>query len=770
MTYPTSNPVNKHDLTRSSDISVSRTSPTMEPSAFIQDAISSVSSMAITSSSDVQKLATIYTYKDAPVHPRPMSASLPIHGFCKLQSLGLIAMSSLKEEPHRKGFITCRIAVKRADQNYPQKLHLKPKDIMNSQNFAALCRQLRIEEKAAFFVCPKTQRGGFLIPMDASVDGCDYALYCWVANLNDMSHLFHEEDEFSCQKHQEINQQHINDFNEADLWKPPASPQHEAIDSSGLKNDFGEETVLWQPSTPPVTESFELYTPSVHVEEGSSSKNMVMPSSTSDMASSEIQLDKFHTDRGAAAADEFYSSLTRSLDTRADSMLYHMRNFNGWVKATQILELDPVTFYSTASHASKKRKRTQHPLRVLDLACGKGGDLGKWVLHKRGIESYVGIDVARGSLLDAAFRARKMKDQLKECVFTCADLGSDVPGRTKSSKHKRMQKLLTWSIKHDNPSENPNFQFVRGGGIAETDKFDVVSIQFAIHYMMSNITRARRFFHTVSQLLEIGGNLIATTIDARVVLEHMMNTGYNFHYDSVKNRDEDVIISVGNNACQLKFHSNVVEKIFHAEGRDDSCLNSDLFGLEYTFTLIEGQDHAVGVGHAVDLPEWLTPLPVLVALGEEAGLVLEYASNFHDFYDERKDPIKNHKAHGALYNMNVLNRSGTISEQEWEISRMYMAIKFRKERESKIVIDDTDSDHDDDQSLEEGKDGGETLDKSPAPGMVDMKDPKVAKLYMTAMSKAKSMYSDEWPELTSKERTMKANEVFVEMMNRRMEE
>lgn len=37
-------------------------------------------------------------------------------------------------------------------------------------------------------------------------------------------------------------------------------------------------------------------------------------------------------------------------------------------------------------------------LRVLDLACGKGGDLGKWASHPDGVEKYVGSDIAFGSL------------------------------------------------------------------------------------------------------------------------------------------------------------------------------------------------------------------------------------------------------------------------------------------------------------------------------------------------------------------------------------
>jgi mRNA (guanine-N7-)-methyltransferase len=422
----------------------------------------------------------------------------------------------------------------------------------------------------------------------------------------------------------------------------------------------------------------------------------------------------FHANAGAAAADEFYSRLTRNLDTRADSRLYHMRAFNGWVKATQIAELDPDTSSSAAANNGKKRSR-RAPLRVLDLACGKGGDLGKWVLHQRCMENYVGVDVARGSLIDAAIRARDMAkrkaSRLRKCTFTLADLGEDVPGRRRSLKARRMQKLLTWTLQNETDKEkqvNPKFVAEEGGGIAETDKFDVISIQFAIHYMMSTRKRARRFFHTVSSLLEIGGNLIATTIDARVVIEKIMALGLDLHFDEFDyheevdepsnedihhngnkrrriNDENEVTVTVGSGVCRLRFDGAVIRKIFQPSNTAD-----DMFGLQYTFTLVEGADHAAGVGEAVDLPEWLTPLPALKELAEEAGLEMEYASNFHSFYAERKDPAKFPAAHNALYNMKVLNRNGTISEQEWEVSRMYVAVKFRKVRESTIHISDED--------------------------------------------------------------------------------
>lgn len=114
------------------------------------------------------------------------------------------------------------------------------------------------------------------------------------------------------------------------------------------------------------------------------------------------------------------------------------------------------------------------------LHCITFSKLGKWILHNRRIGNYVGIDVARGSLGDAALRARKMR-QLNKCVFTCADLGADVPGRLKSSKHTKMQKLLSWSLKDDDGYGDPKFELLRGGGISESDRFDVV--RYVVHHV-----------------------------------------------------------------------------------------------------------------------------------------------------------------------------------------------------------------------------------------------------------------------------------------------
>jgi SAM-dependent methyltransferase len=752
MPYPKDEPKCKHKLISHQGLSVSRLEPKRKPIDLVKMAKSNHISHF------PKHIADIYTYKEAPTDPVPLG-SFHLYGFCDSSSIPI--SSSFQGDPTMEGTMTCRIGVKNAAGTYK----LDAASIQNSKNFAVLIRQLRKEDQSVFFACTKTQRGGFIVPMeddeshDASLDFC---AYFFVASLDEFHSILGDDNigddadnnHHRKTRHEEMQQNTVSSMEVTSLWTPgDTQPQ-----------SMGIEEESWTLHEPMQRQNVSID----HME-----NDMHMEVDTHDST--------FHTDEGAAAADAFYSSLKRSLNTRADSILYHMRNYNGWVKATQIAELDPYTIDRSSGNKAndKKRKRKGESLRVLDLACGKGGDLGKWILHKRGIANYVGIDVARGSLVDAALRARNMKQfEGRGCIFTCADLGSDVPGRPKSSKSKKMQKLCSWSLKDDNGIGNPEFHMVRGGGIGMEDTFNVVSIQFAIHYMMSSLKRARRFFHTVSQLLDIGGNLICTTIDSRVVMELMMNTGYDFHFRDEPSQnekdDKPLIISVGKGACQLKFRREIVKRIFRSSivngGEEQSYLHSDNFGLEYTFTLTEGEDHASGVGQVVDLPEWLTPIPVLERLAEEAGLVLEYASNFHEFFDLRKDPMAHYAAHSALYNMNVLNRNGSISEQEWDISRMYVAIKFRKEHEPSFVLEDSDDDESDNDSVEVAgvQSSNPTLKDESMNDNVKTND--VLKELPRAMMIAKQKCGDDWQDMSNEQRKSKINEELSKLTSQQHEE
>ena len=630
---------------------------------------------------NVPKVANLYSYATS---ERPLSRDLLVVGFASV---------SFYQQVEHLWSNTQLLTVKKKDDRLPEK------DLHNTEALATWLHKLGTK----LAVTAKDKYGRFALLRAVSSDDlyADCMVQCYVGEVDKVKEYL---DAGKAAPANGLWQPPEEESNTGGLWQPPPEA---STSNGGLWQPPEEDNTappLWQPET------FE---------------GTVGPWEADD-SSRKRPRETFHQDSGAAAADQFYSNLTRSLDTRADSKLYHMRAFNGWVKATQIAELDPKTSNRGA-------------LRVLDLACGKGGDLGKWVLHDRGILNYVGSDVARGSLQDAAIRARAMRKKLPRCTFTCADLGADVPGRLRSAKHTYMQKLLTWSLEKESEYAHgdPDFKMVRGGGISMSDKFDVVSIQFAIHYMMSSRQRARRFFQTVSELLDIGGNLIVTTIDARVVMDHMLKLGLNYHYLNVTEDPGAVTVKVGGGACQIRFEPETVKRIFSSSSDGTEQDADDLFGLEYTFTLVEGSDHASGVGDAVNLPEWLSPLPLLKSLAADAGLELDYAQNFHEFFKERENPASFSSAHTALYNMKVLNRKGSISSEEWEISRLYMALKFRKVRESRISLDESDDEAQPDDEM----------------GIDDI-DPEVKmKLMPMAMMKAKKAAGAEWKGLLPDEKT-----------------
>lgn len=732
-------PKNKHDLT--CPFSPNAKTPLQESSFCFSSTQSLFQRLKEAElEKDKDAYAAVYSYSDAP--QPPLSRVLAIIGVAHV-SLSVVRRLVGDDDDLPDCLSKCTIAVKRGDGKYLKSLD--GHSSMNSKAFARLIQRLRAEKFVAILASDKYNRFGILKPLDTlgteQYQEEDFFCHCYFGKIQEVKQFLTQgiastktttsqeylqppkihnsfDHEHDPKPHNEWENQDGDNAGNGELWQPPG---------------FGDTgTSLWQP---PTSEQGDIWQPSGSEQQGESWQpyNSSNPSTAGqkrkleEMDQSDANGNEFHANKGAAAADAFYSGLTRSLDTRADSRLFHMRAFNGWVKATQIQELDPKTKIG--------KKVGIGPMRVLDLACGKGGDLGKWVLHPRGVKEYVGSDVARGSLKDAAIRARQMRNRLKHCTFICADLGYNVPGRLKSPKQKLMEKLLTWSLheENDRASGEPIFQMIRGGGVKEDQMFDVVSIQFAIHYMMQTRQRARRFFHTVSQLLEVGGNLIATTIDARMVISHLMNLGRDLHFDdedSIK-YEEPYEIKVGAGACRIVFQPEIVRKIMN---------NDDLFGLEYTFTLVEGSDHGAGVGDAVNLPEWLTPIPVLQALGEEVGLELESVENFHEFYAHRKDPSLHASAHSSLYSMKVMNRDGSISSDEWEISRMYCAVKFRKVREPLVALED------EDEKMEEEDD--EEDDESEI-------DPKIKmKLLPMAMMKAKKIVgNDEWANLSSDEKT-----------------
>ncbi|CAG8516916.1 10177_t:CDS:2 [Diversispora eburnea] len=143
---------------------------------------------------------------------------------------------------------------------------------------------------------------------------------------------------------------------------------------------------------------------------------------------------------------------------RLESKIIFLRNFNNWVKSVLI------------------GKNTPEQGVVLDIGCGKGGDLLKW--GKAKISKLVGLDVAEVSINDAKNRWGKI-DHKFDAEFHVFDCFS-----------KRISMIE--SIKNI--------------------EFDVVSMQFCLHYSFETEEKAKMALQNISSNLKKGGSFIGTSL------------------------------------------------------------------------------------------------------------------------------------------------------------------------------------------------------------------------------------------------------------------
>ena len=165
--------------------------------------------------------------------------------------------------------------------------------------------------------------------------------------------------------------------------------------------------------------------------------------------------------------------------------------------------------------------------KMLDMACGKGGDLSKWRMGQ--LKFVVGLDISRDNItnqMDGACSrylgdCKKYGENMPRCLFFTGDSGKNIrnTGDAFANNKDRDYMKAIFGQGPKDPNELPPGIFkVYGWG---EDGFDITSIQFAIHYLFSDEITLHNFLRNVSDCTHVGGYFIGTTYDGETVFQKL---------------------------------------------------------------------------------------------------------------------------------------------------------------------------------------------------------------------------------------------------------
>jgi hypothetical protein len=162
---------------------------------------------------------------------------------------------------------------------------------------------------------------------------------------------------------------------------------------------------------------------------------------------------------------------------------------------------------------------------LIDFACGKGGDLPKWISSK--LSFVFGIDYSKDNLenrLDGAcvryLKARKMNKYMPYALFIHGNSAFNI--RDGSGLLNDKAKQISNAVFGNGPKDADKI----GKGVARMygkgdNGFNVSSCQFAIHYFFENPDTLKGFLKNIAECTKLNGYFIGTSYDGKVIFNKL---------------------------------------------------------------------------------------------------------------------------------------------------------------------------------------------------------------------------------------------------------
>ena len=173
----------------------------------------------------------------------------------------------------------------------------------------------------------------------------------------------------------------------------------------------------------------------------------------------------------------------------------------------QMLEFHNLVIKAHLYRAPEKRRR------LLELACGKAGDMRRW--EDARYDWVVGVDISRDNIVNpmngaySRVLAPKKYHTRTKYAFLVGDIGNSMertPDKVFDKESLGVWQVLTGRRSATTLEMKPLEKVGKYG-------FDVVSCQFAIHYFWKDEATLRTFLENVSGSLTKGGVFVGTCMD-----------------------------------------------------------------------------------------------------------------------------------------------------------------------------------------------------------------------------------------------------------------
>lgn len=377
---------------------------------------------------------------------------------------------------------------------------------------------------------------------------------------------------------------------------------------------------------------------------------------------------------------------------RTDSRIKGLRSFNNWVKSSLIQKFSPDDDFDPGYGDDK-------PLLVLDMGCGKGGDLGKWQQAPQRVDLYVGLDPAEVSIDQARGRYNEMRHGGGRGGRGGGRGGRRAPARIFHGEFA-VQDCFGDTIEKVPIVREVGFNATGGPSRFASGKFDVVTMMFCMHYAFESEEKARQMLKNVSGALKTGGRFIGTIPNSDVLSEHCRKHAAKLAEEKEKKaksedekadkpeesngdatseatsntkpeEDGEVPASTSSIPATAEFGNEVYRVRFAGPTPEDGVFRPP-FGWKYNFFLHEAVE---------EVPEYVVPWEAFRAIAEDFNLEMRYHKTFREVWDEEK----NDRVLGPLSErMGVRERGAgpegelVVSEEEMEAAGFYVAFCFTK--------------------------------------------------------------------------------------------